>query len=1031
MKITCQTLFGNRACNVLYALVLLVMFPVMIMAQNVTISGQVLDDQGEPILGANVVQVGTTNGTMTDLDGNFTLSVPAGSRLKVSFIGYLSQEVPATKGMKVTLEEDRKALEDVVVIGYGTAKKSDVTGSIASVNGSKINEMPASNISYALQNRIPGVDMQQTSSAPGADMQIRIRGTRSLSASNDPLVVLDGIPFNGSLSDINPSDIKSMDILKDASSTAIYGSRGANGVIMITTNKGTMGTPAKVTYNGYVGARTVFSKYDMMTGDEFAKLRDYAQKYVDGPDEVRGNNTDWQDLFTQTGIVTSHDVNVSGGTNGGSYSFGTAYYYDKGVIPTQSFDRISVRGNFDQKVGKYFRLGLSTNTNYSTKLGNQIGMYGALAASPLVDPYNSDGTLKERVKIASDEMYVITKDRLEDLKESWINEQKTLGTYNTLFAEVEMPWVKGLKYRINLGLNYRSTKQGSFTGEGVNDGGNPNNPSAASLLHNENINWAVENLITYDRTFNDKHNVNVVGMYSAEQTRFTQSYMSGRDIPAEYFMFYNIGQASSDTKEIPAGNQNYWQSGLMSWMGRVMYSYDSRYMAAVTLRADASSRLAKGKQWHTYPAVALGWNLARENFLKDINWLDNLKLRVGYGETSNQAINPYATLGSLATVLYNFGNLNTTGYYTSALANDELGWEYSTTWNFGIDFGFLNSRLTGTLEYYIQDTKDLLLNVSLPSTAGVSSYTANVGKTQNRGIEFSLNAIILEDRNGWSWEAGLNFFHNRNELKALSSGEKEDVGNNWFVGYPLNVIYDYKNIGLWNETDADAQYLQTLEPGGNFGMIKVEYTGEYNADGTPARAIGPDDRQILELDPWIQGGFNTRVSWKGIDLNIIGAFQGGGKLISTLYSSHGYLNLLTGRRGQVDVDYWTEENTGAKYPKPGGIQSGDNPKYGSTLGFFDASYVKIRNITLGYNFKEKMIKNIGLSALRVYATVVNPFVIYSPFHNETGLDPETNTTSTNGAFNATTLGSSKHSYNVVGTNSPQTRNFLFGVNMTF
>ena len=412
MKITCQTLFGNRACNVLYALVLLVMFPMMIMAQNVTISGQVLDDQGEPILGANVVQVGTTNGTMTDLEGNFTLSVPAGARLKVSFIGYLSQEVTAQNGMTINLAEDRKAREDVVVIGYGTAKKSDVTGSIASVNGSKINEMPASNISYALQNRIPGVDMQQTSSAPGADMQIRIRGTRSLSASNDPLVVLDGIPFNGSLSDINPSDIKSMDILKDASSTAIYGSRGANGVIMITTNKGTMGTPAKVTYNGYVGARTVFSKYDMMTGDEFAKLRDYAQKYVDGPDEVRGNNTDWQDLFTQTGIVTSHDVNVSGGTNGGSYSFGTAYYYDKGVIPTQSFDRISVRGNFDQKVGKYFRLGLSTNTNYSTKLGNQIGMYGALAASPLVDPYNSDGSLKERVKIASDEMYVITKDRL-------------------------------------------------------------------------------------------------------------------------------------------------------------------------------------------------------------------------------------------------------------------------------------------------------------------------------------------------------------------------------------------------------------------------------------------------------------------------------------------------------------------------------------------------------------------------------------------------------------------------------------------
>ena len=1019
----------------LLAAVLLVMLPLMVFAQNITIRGTVVDDLGEPIPGANVVQAGTQNGTMTDIDGRFSLNVPKGASLNVSFIGYLSKKVAAKDNLSITLEEDRKALEDVVVIGYGTQRKEAVTGSVASVKGDKLNELPSSNITYALQNRVPGVDMQQTSSAPGAEMTIRIRGTRSLSASNDPLVVLDGIPFNGSLSDINPSDIKSMDILKDASSTAIYGSRGANGVIMITTHKGSMGTPAKVTYNGYVGWSTVFSKYDMMDGDQLAALRDYAGKYVDGEDEVRGTNTDWQDLFTKTGIVTSHDVNVSGGTQGGSYSFGAAYYHQEGVVPTQAFDRISVRGNFDQKVGKYFRFGLSTNTGYNTKDGSQIGMYNVLAASPLVDPYNADGTLKERVNIASDQMYVITRETLENLGDQWVNETKTLGSYNTLFGEVECPWVSGLKYRINVGLNYRGSKQGTFTGTGVNDGSNASNPNSASLMHSENINWAVENIITYDHTFAEKHAVNVVGMYSAEETRYTQSYMSGRSIPAEYFMYYNIGQASSDTKEIPAGSQSYWQAGLMSWMGRVMYTYDDKYMASVTYRADASSRLAKSHQWHTYPAVSLGWNMSKENFMESTSdWLDNLKLRVGYGETSNQSISPYATLGTLSTKLYNFGSTNTTGYTISSLANSELGWEYSTTWNFGIDFSMFHNRMSGTIEYYIQDTKDLLFDVNLPATAGVSSYTANIGKTQNKGIEFSLNGTIIDNVNGWTWEAGINIYANRNKLVALTSNDEEnarDITNNWFVGHSLNVIYDYKKIGLWNETDADAQYLQTLEPGGNYGMIKVEYTGDYNADGSPTRAINTDDRQILELDPDFQGGFNTRVAYKGIDLNIIGAFQGGGTLISTLYSSYGYLNLLTGRRGQVDVDYWTEQNTDAKYPKPGGIQSGDNPKYGSTLGYFDASYVKIRSISLGYNFKEKMLKKAGISSLRVYGTITNPFVIYSPFHSETGLDPETNTTSTNSSFNATTMGSSKHAYNVVGTNSPQTRNYMIGVNIAF
>lgn len=1008
-------------------LLLLCLIPLCSIAQNITVKGIVKDNLGESVIGANVTEKGTTNGMITDLDGNFSLTVQKNATLVISYIGYVTQEI-AIKGntnLNIILKEDSKALEEVVVIGYGTARKSDVTGSIASVGGDKLQEMPSTNITYALQNRVAGVDMTQTSSQPGATMQIRIRGTRSLTASNDPLVVLDGIPFMGNLSDINPGDIKSMDILKDASSTAIYGSRGANGVILITTNRGAQGTPAKFTYNGYVGAKSVFSKYPMMDGPKYAEMRKYAGKFENSLNESDDMNTDWQDLLYRTGMVNSHDVSVAGGTNNGSYSFGAAYYKDQGVIPTQNYTRYSLRGSFDQGVGKYFRFGLTTNSNYNVTKGSNIDLYSVLNNTPLANPYNEDGSLKRTVKLNSqDENFVVTRDVVENLEDSWLNEKKGFGTYNNLFAEVQCPWVKGLKYRVNLGLNYRSTKGGVFTGEGINSS-TADTPSTASLEHTETTNWAIENLITYDRTFG-KHQLNIVGMYSAEETVYTKSHIAARDIPAEYLQYYNLGRAEG-TITVNPDNWDYQKSGLMSWMGRAMYTYDNRYMLMATVRADASSRLAKGHQWHTYPAVSAGWNIGQESFMDDLEWLDILKVRVGYGQTSNQAVAPYSTWGKLSTRPYNFGPTGyATGYYVSALPNYDLGWEYSSTWNFGLDFTLLGGRLSGTFEYYIQKTSNLLQSVNLPSTSGVSSYVGNVGKTENKGVEFTLNGTILDNHNGWTWDASINISANRNKLTELASGAERDEANNWFVGHPIDAIYDYEKIGLWQEGDP---YLDILEPGGNVGMIKVKYTGEYNEDGTPVRQIGPDDRQIISMEPKFTGGFSTRVAYKGFDLNVITAFKCGGKLISTLHHSNGYLNMLTGRRGQVDVDYWTEENTNAKYPKPGGIQSGDNPKYGSTLGYFDASYWKVRNISLGYKFDEqKWLKNFGIQSLRAYVSIQNPFVICSPFHKETGLDPETNSYGNENV--AVTSGIQKR-FLTVGTNAPSTRNYLFGINLTF
>ena len=993
--------------------------------QSKKVTGYVGDSQG-PLIGATVQVKGTSNGSLTDLDGRFELDAPAGATLVVSYVGYVSQEVTVGSGsnINIILEEEGHNLNEVVVIGYGTQRREAVTGSVANIGGEKLNQVAATNAAQALQGRVAGVLMTQTSSQPGAEMQIRIRGQRSLSASNDPLIVLDGIPFMGNLSDINPADIKSMDILKDASATAIYGSRGANGVIIITTNKGYQGAPAKVSYNGYVSFKTVFKKYPMMDGPTYSKFRKYAGKYENSLYESDDTNTDWQDLYYQTGISHNHDVSVTGGTNGGSYSFGAGYYHDGSVVPTQGYDRVSVRGNFDQFVGKYFHFGLSTNNSYrKTKGVNNI--YAVLAMTPLVDPYDEDGNLRRYVSLPADDQVVITKDQVEGWEDNWISENKGIGTYNTLFGEVKCPWVEGLSYRINLGLNYRTSKTGSFTGTGVNNK-SASSPNSGSQYTNETLNWAVENLITYEHTFAEKHNLNIVGMYSAEQTTYEQSGANAQSIFDDGFGYYALDQASGEQN---LTGYNYWQSGLMSWMGRVMYSYDNKYMVSAAIRSDASSRLAKGHQWHTYPAVSVGWNIAREEFMERLDWINSLKLRIGYGETSNQSISPYSTLGSLATRNYNFGSTYKPGFYVSALPNEELGWEYSKTWNFGIDYSLFNGRLYGSFEYYIQKTNDILLDLSLPATSGVTGYTGNIGKTENKGFEFTVNGIIIDNKNGWNWEAGLNLYANRNKLVALASGQEEDIANRWFVGHPIDVIYDYKKIGLWQEGDP---YLDVLEPGGNVGMIKVKYTGDYDANGLPTRQINSDDRQIISMEPKLMGGFNTTVGYKNFDLTVIGAFQIGGKLISAIHSSSGYLNMLTGRRNNIDVDYWTESNTDAKYPKPGGIQSGDNPKYGSTLGYFNAGYLKVRAITLGYNFENlKAVKDLGISRLRLYATVQNPFVLFSPFNNESGLDPETNSFATeNTAVNIEGY-TGKHKMPIVGYNTPATRNFLFGLNVTF
>lgn len=1007
-----------------------------VFSQTTQVTGTVMNDNGTPIPQASILVKGTNTGTTTDTSGTFKISVPADAVLIISSIGYTELEIPVNgqSDIQVVLTNVTASENAVIVVGYGTQRKEAVTGSVASISGATLNEIPAANISQALQGRVAGVQLAQTSTKPGATMQIRVRGTRSINAENDPLIVLDGIPFAGTIADISPEDIKSLDILKDASATAIYGSRGANGVIIVTTNKGSRAQKARLTYSGYYGIKNVM-KYPMMEAEKYIALRRRAGlNRVPGADEDTSGavNTDWQDLFYRSAKVQNHDLSVAGGGEKSQYKVGVGYYRDEAPIPGSEYSRFSIRASLDQDIGEIFRIGFTTNSNYNVTDGANLGMYGVLSMSPIANPYNEDGSIKRIIVMPQDQQWTYTEQTMAALGDKYINRTKAFGSYNSVYGEVKIPWIDGLKYRLNLGANYRTSNTGSYQGVGVFSS-DPANPNTASINNTQFTQWAVENLLTYDKTFAQKHRVNAVALYSAEQITYNSSLISRRNLAGDDFQYFNLGQTSTGSNDditIDPNNQSYWQSGLMSYMGRIMYSYDDRYMLSATIRSDASSRLAPGHKWHSYPAISAGWNIHRESFMQDIEWINSLKLRAGYGQTSNQSVAPYATLGRLSVRPYNFGDNNANGYYVTELPNAALGWEYSKTQNFGLDFSLFNSRLSGTAEYYVTKTEDLLLSVGLPTTSGVSSYTGNVGSTQNKGWELSLKGVIVDNKNGWTWDAGVNVYRNVNKIVSLASGQQQDVGNWLFVGHPLNVIYDYQKVGIWQADEADA-VKQYEGSAGVPGMIKVLYTGDYKEDGSPSRLIGEADRQIINADPKWLGGFNTRVGYKDVDLTIVGTFQNGGILNSTLYGANGYLNLEDGRRGQIDIDYWTEDNPGAKYPDPSGPKSSNNPKYGSTLGYFDGSFLKIRTISLGYNINHKWSKNLGIDKMRVYVTAQNPFVFFSPYYKESGMDPETNSFANDGANMAVAYGYGQRRLLTVGYNTPTTRNFLFGINVTF
>ena len=986
------------------------------------VTGKVTAANGEGVPGVTVVLKGTTQGTSTDVNGNFTLTAPAGSILVFSSVGYTSRELTASASpLAVVLSENTQALSDVVVVGYGTQKKSQVTGAISTVTDEQLHDVPVANVGQALQGRAAGVTISSASSSPGQTPVIRIRGNRSISGSNDPLLVVDGVPYDGSLNDLNPDDITSLEVLKDASATAIYGARGANGVILITTRRGKSGA-ARATYSGYYGVKNTYGRFDLQNGQQYYdfRLQSYlAQNPAYNPtttasfltaDEranyAAGNTTDYQSLLYQKGHIQNHSLGVSGGTEQTKYSASLGYYDETGIVPVQRIQRYSLRATLDQQIGKRIKVGINTLNTYTQEADPNVNVINyILTTSPLASPYDANGVpiLFPNTDTALPNPLTLYAPNAH--KDS----RRRLRTFNSLYGTVNI--LPGLDYRLNLGLDARSENNGNFYASQTPQriGG----VSQASRSQNLAFNLLAENLLTYNHSFG-QHEVNFTGLYSAQQYNYDAFGTTSQNLPTNYQLDNNLG-AGTPTSSTSTANQ--WD--IISYMARVNYSYDNRYSATLTVRADGSSRLAPGNKYKAFPSAAVAWNLANEEFLKGRDWLSNLKLRASLGRVGSTAVNPYQTLGllqaSLGNGYYNYGSLGAVGVVPAAIPNPNLGWEYTTTTNFGLDFGLLQNRITGSVEVYQQRTSDLLLPDALPGASGYTTFTRNQGQTQNRGLEISLTTVNVRTKSGFEWSTDWNFTVNREKILSLGLGtgsdgnQVSDLGNQRFIGQPLFVFYDYKKIGIWQANEA----AQAAQYGSRVGQIKLEDT---NGDGK----IDANDRQVIgSRQPKFEAGMTQRFRFKGFDLTAVGLTRVGATILDPLLVGPTYFTTFEGRRNQVNLDYWTPTNPTNAFPQPR-QGNGDFPPYSQTLAYQSGTFIKVRSIDLGYTLPAAWAKAAFMSSTRIYLQVQNP-LIWSPvsfYQHNKAIDPDA-------------LSYSNASLNYAGVNYPATRAYIVGVNLGF
>lgn len=987
------------------------------------IKGQVRNEKNEPVVGASIQIKGSSTGVSTDQDGKFTIMAPANAILVIHWLGYTTLEVPANGGsfINVQLEPSSKALNEIVVIGYGSQRKKDITGAITSVNAEDIRSLPTTNAEQALQGKAAGVDVITSSNKPGAEPQVRIRGSRSFSAGNNPLYVVDGIPLisgvdlgngavsAGGISDISTADIASIEVLKDASATAIYGSRGANGVVLITTKRGKKGAPS-VTYNGYYGVSSALGEANVMNGAQFAEYKRESRratgKYPDGysadadktlfePVELQsialGRSTDYQKLLIKNGYQTSQELGVSGGNDITKYLISIGYFKDQGIVPIQDYTRYNVRLNLDQNIGKSIKIGTSTLLSNSIRNGQNLNpIDGALSENPLGVPYDANGNL----------IFLPTTDGLrtnplaEIVPGALVDNTRRLRVFSALYGELNI--ADGLKYRLNFGPDLTQVNAGYFQGSKTNirNGGSPRGGEDNVYT----FAYTLENLLTYNKTINKIHAFNFTGLYSLQKQRSESSGMDVEGIPVESMSFYNLGAANI----IRGVNSNLSEFLISSYMARLNYVLDDRYLLTITGRADGSTRFSEGHKWGYFPSFALGWNIIEESFMKNMTKVSNLKLRLSYGKTGNTDISPYLTEGSLSRTIYAFGNTGAFGYHPNEIPNPDLKWESTATLNIGLDFGFFNNRINGSFDIYRQKTTDLLLRKFLPLSNGFNSILQNVGSTENKGLELHVTTQnFIAKTNGFSWSTDFTFNINRQKILSLFSGQKDDVGNGWFIGHPIQVYYDYKKIGIWQTADAALAATYQQHPG------EIRVADISGPNGQPDGKIDAYDRVILGTnEPKWTSGITNKFGYGDFDLSVFVYIRQDGMIRSRFFDDH---NTLFGRYNNLNVNYWTPNNPTNDYPRPN--QNQESPIYASSMSYFDGSFIKVRNITLGYTIPGKLLNKMKINSLRVYASAQQPF-IFAPYRQKyKGIDPENVTE--------------------VTASTPSNRLILFGINASF
>jgi TonB-dependent starch-binding outer membrane protein SusC len=970
---------------------MILMLPMTLLGQ-IKITGIITDaNDGSPLPGASILIQGTQTGVVSDMNGSYAIEAPADASLIVSYMGYLVETIAVDSRTKidVVLTPDLTKLDEVVVIGYGTMKKSDLTGAVSSVKDDDIQSIKSSNAVEVLQGKIAGVDMTRSDGRAGSGYNILVRGARSFSAQNDPIYIVDGVDY-GSTININPSDIASMEVLKDASSTAIYGSRGASGVILITTKKGSQGKPL-VTFNTYYGYTTPLGKLPIGDAEYFLKMvRDIYKSdpknvaYWDSadtqipPEKVlkleelegynKGTDFDWVDAqMKDHGNQMDYYLSVSGGTEKTSYMVSLNHFKEDNFIPNDNYKRYSIKTNIDTKVRKWLEVGNSSFLSY-TQLSRGQGINYNM--NPLTEAYDSAGGLVVEPDAAR---APFTNPLFDQDPEFRSNETYRTGIFSSFYGQLNL--LPGLNFRSTFNVNLDFQRAGDYSGNG---GGILDRQSTATLLIDNSYKWTWTNVMTYDKTLGSDHHILAT---AASETRYSleeRYYQAGQDLMLADFKWFAIRTGDNAYLSIIDPDQNhlypYVKETMVSFIGRLHYGYKGKYLATITGRYDGASQLVE--KWDFFPSASVAWKINEEEFMKSVGFLSNLKLRLGYGKTGNSSVKAYQSMGSTTgyQMYYQFGTSETTtnGFRTGQVSTLPR-WESTAAINIGVDFGLFRNRISGSLEWYYAHTSDILQAVILPPTSAVGTVLENIGETKGKGIELTLNTVNI-DRSDFKWTTNFTFSRSTEEITYLAGGVTQDVANGWFVGQPINVFYDWKKTGIWQTDEAAEATLYGAVP----GDIKLQNTV------ATTYAINDSDRVVLGTPrPKWNGGLNSSMSYKNIDFSFFVYARVGQMLrdnVDGMWSPDA-------RENSIVRDYWTPNNPTNEYPRvnPGLTRSGWSKA--TTLQYDNGSFVKIKDITLGYTLPANIISKAAMSSLRVYISAKN-YLVFGKNYSKGRYDPE-------------------------------------------